>query len=63
MEHNEEFRYTYSAQQQKEVEAIRNRTNTGFCPMETAVWSISDPGEALTAIRLPPIIITLRTSG
>jgi hypothetical protein len=25
MEHNEEFRYTYSAQQQKEVEAIRNK--------------------------------------
>ena len=25
MERNEEFRYTYSAQQQKEVEAIRNK--------------------------------------
>ena len=37
---------------EEEVEAIRNRTNTGFCPMETAVWSISDPGEALTAIRV-----------
>ena len=25
------------------VPAIRNRTNTGFCPMETAVWDIDDP--------------------
>lgn len=36
---------------EEEVPAIRNRTNTGFCPMETAVWEISDPQEALTAIR------------
>ena len=35
----------------KKVEAIRNRTNTGFCPMETAVEDISDPYEALIAIR------------
>ena len=34
-----------------EVAAIRNRTNTGFCPMETAVWEINDPPEALAAIR------------
>lgn len=33
------------------VSAIRNRTDTGFCPMETAVWSISDPQEALEALR------------
>ena len=25
------------------VPAIRNRTDTGFCPMETAVWDIDDP--------------------
>lgn len=31
--------------------AIRNRTNTGFCPMETAVKEISEPHEALKAIR------------
>lgn len=31
--------------------AIRNRTNTGFCPMETAVMDISEPDEALRAIR------------
>ncbi len=35
----------------EEVDAIRNRTNTGFCPMETAVWEISDDREALAAIR------------
>ena len=34
-----------------EVAAIRNRTNTGFCPMETTVWEITDPLEALAAIR------------
>lgn len=25
------------------VPAIRNRSNTGFCPMETAVWDVEDP--------------------
>lgn len=33
------------------VPAIRNRTNTGFCPMESAVLAIEDPQEALVAIR------------
>ncbi len=33
------------------VSAIRNRTNTGFCPMETAVWDITEPTAALTAIK------------
>lgn len=32
------------------VPAIRNRTNTGLCPMETAVWDISSPDEATAAI-------------
>ncbi|MGM9637486.1 MAG: DUF1893 domain-containing protein [Eubacteriales bacterium] len=32
-------------------EAIRNRTDTGICPMESAVWEIDDPREALSAIR------------
>ena len=32
-------------------DAIRNRTNTGLCPMETAVWDITDPKKALLAIR------------
>lgn len=32
------------------VDAIINRTGTGFCPMETAVLHINDPHEALTAV-------------
>ncbi len=33
------------------VPAIRNRTNTGLCPMETATKDIDDPHLALKAIR------------
>ncbi len=33
------------------TDAIRNRTNTGFCPMETAVQHAASPEEALAAIR------------
>lgn len=33
------------------VPAIQNRTGDGFCPMESAVWNINDPQEALSAIR------------
>ncbi|MBQ8683825.1 MAG: DUF1893 domain-containing protein [Clostridia bacterium] len=33
------------------TEAIINRTGDGHCPMETAVWEITDPAEAETAIR------------
>lgn len=33
------------------VPAIRNRTNTGFCPMEQAVKDIASPEEARDAIR------------
>ncbi len=33
------------------TEAIRNRTDTGFCPMETAVWDMDDPAVALAAIK------------
>ena len=32
------------------VDAIINRTGTGFCPMETAVLSIEDPFEAMMAV-------------
>ena len=32
------------------TEAIRNRTDTGFCPMETAVWDINDASEALATV-------------
>lgn len=33
------------------VERIHNRTNTGFCPMEEAVWEIEDLQEGLQAVR------------
>ena len=33
------------------VEAIRNRTDDGFCPMERAVWEIDNPGDALPALQ------------
>lgn len=32
------------------VPAIQNRTKDGFCPMESAVWDIHSPDEALPAI-------------
>ena len=34
-----------------QVAGIRNRDNTGPCPMEHATQGITDPGEALIAIR------------
>ncbi len=34
----------------EKVEAIRNRNNTGFCPMETAVWDINNAKDGLDAI-------------
>lgn len=34
------------------VPAIRNRTDTGFCPMETAVWELDDPQEALAVLKI-----------
>ena len=33
------------------VDAIANRSNTGLCPMESAVWDITDAHEAELAIR------------
>ena len=36
----------------RKVSAIRNRTDTGNCPMETAVWEISDCRAGEKAIRL-----------
>lgn len=33
------------------VDAIRNRTGTGFCPMESAVMELDDPSMAPDAIR------------
>ena len=34
----------------REVSAIQNRTKDGLCPMESAVWNISDHKEAHAAI-------------
>ncbi len=39
--------YTY----EEKVSAIRNRTNTGFCPMEQAVWAINEPQVAYKVIQ------------
>lgn len=33
------------------VSAIRNRTDTGFCPMEEAVWNCENPQEAVALIQ------------
>lgn len=42
--------YGISVEYQEKVSAIRNRTNTGFCPMEQAVWDIDEPNMARLAI-------------
>lgn len=34
------------------VPAIQNRAGDGFCPMETAVWDLTDPALAPDAIRI-----------
>ena len=31
--------------------AIRNRAGDGYCPMERAVWDLTDPAEAEKAVR------------
>jgi len=36
---------------EERVAAIKNRTNTGFCPMENAVWEIDEPQAAYAAIQ------------
>ena len=33
------------------VKEIRNRMNTGLCPMEEAVQDITNPNEALSALK------------
>lgn len=33
------------------TEAVKNRDNTGLCPIESAVMNIDNPHDALTAIR------------
>lgn len=40
-----------SLQYRVKTKEIRNRSNTGLCPMEEAVENINEPQEALAAIR------------
>ncbi len=46
------------------TEAVRNRDNTGYCPMETAVKNAGSPDEALILIRkkLSEITYTKKSS-
>ncbi len=44
-------KYSVDISYAKLVPAIRNRTNTGFCPMETAVENIDDPLCALESVK------------
>ena len=44
-------RYGISFSCGQRVPAIRNRDNTGFCPMEQATRDIQDPAQALAAVR------------
>ncbi len=44
-------RYHIAVQYTTLVEAVRNRTDTGFCPMETAVLSVDEPEQALEILR------------
>lgn len=43
------------------VPAITNRTQTGFCPMESAVRAIDTPEEALDAVRA--VLLKLQQEG
>ena len=44
------------------VDAIRNRTNTGFCPMETATQDIHDPKDAPQPIQHALVQLKNRSS-
>lgn len=44
-------RYNINSVCDNPVQAIRNRTDTGFCPMETTVKDVDDPFEALSKIK------------
>ena len=48
---------------EQKVPAIRNRTDTGFCPMETAVWDIDDPTLAPEILRTTLAQLTNNTPG
>ena len=44
-------KYQREVSYDKLTERIHNRTNTGYCPMEEAVWKIEDLQEAVQAVR------------
>ena len=44
-------RYEITVTYDEQVPAIRNRTNSGFCPMESAVMDIADAGEAYMVLK------------
>ncbi len=44
-------RYNIAVWYESLVPAIRNRTDTGFCPMETAVLEIEDTNEAYLVLK------------
>lgn len=44
-------RFGIEAEADEQVEVIANRSNTGLCPMESAVWNIDRPEEALEAVK------------
>lgn len=43
-------RFHIAATWEEQVDAIVNRTKTGFCPMESAVWNVEEPEAARKAI-------------
>ncbi len=45
-------RFGISCEYERKVPAIRNRDNTGFCPMEQAVWNAENPIDAYRLILL-----------
>lgn len=44
-------RYEITVTYDEQVPAIRNRTNSGFCPMESAVMDIADAEEAYMVLK------------
>ena len=44
-------KYKISVQYETLPDSVRNRDNIGFCPIETAVYEITEPEIALTTIR------------
>ena len=53
--------YGISVQYETLTDAIRNRTGDGYCPMEQAVLSLSDPKEALRAIERTRAVLLAET--